>query len=144
MDGIFLRLSACASLLVAAATPGFGAGPRVSKALSDSSEKVYAVVEFAPGLNAADMDRLVVQSGARLLSSPDLLPNDRMAEASPDSLRTLRDVQEVAVIYPASYDLLAGIPVRGCAAAVILSGEAAGKISTTGTAAGLRQPIAVR
>ncbi len=128
MDSIFLRLSVCAGLLVAAATSVFGAGPRVSRALSDSSEKMYAVVEFAPGLNPTDMDRLVVQSGARLLSSPDLLPNDRMVEASPESLRALRDVPEMAVIYPASYDLLAGIPVRGCAAGVILAGEAADDI----------------
>ena len=111
----------------------------MSKALSDSSEKVYAVVEFAPGLNPADMDRLAAQSGARLLSSPDLLPNDRMAEATPDPSRmrcemyrsVARDLS--GVVRPVFRAFRCEVVQR----AVILSDAAADEI-TTGMAAGLR------
>lgn len=90
------------------------AGPRISTALTSSSGKVTAIVKFAPGLPTGEPDRLLQEYGAQVLQNPDLLPDDRLIQTDVDGLAALAALPEALSIYPASMEMIAGVPVLGC------------------------------
>lgn len=96
---------------------------KLSARLSSSAAVQNVVITFPMGVSSADADAALLQSGAERIEHPDLLPNERIARASRAALASLNERQEVTHVYPASDDLAAGTPVRGCAGALVEAGE---------------------
>lgn len=112
------RLGRAVIVMLLAQAPGVsaGEGPRLSRALdaAASSERVYAIVQFDPAIEFGEPDRLLKEAGAELLSNPDLLPRDRLVWASSEVIGALILLPDVRAIYPASMEVIAGVPLRGC------------------------------
>ncbi|MBC7924136.1 MAG: matrixin family metalloprotease, partial [Bryobacteraceae bacterium] len=90
------------------------AAPRISKLLTGIQERSYVVVRFSPGMTETEPDSILLRSKAQLVANPDLLPNERMILAGPSDLLRLAADSSVVAIYPASIELVTGVPVRGC------------------------------
>ncbi len=102
----------------------------------DSSD--YYVVEFHPDVDMNQARGIVLNAGFDLHENPDVGPHrllvsrrgDRARAADP--VRTLAARDEVAYIFPASADLVAGRPVVPCEGAVTSNGGIAQYIATVG------------
>ncbi|MDZ4797781.1 MAG: matrixin family metalloprotease [Bryobacteraceae bacterium] len=99
------------------------AGPRVSTTISEAEGSVVAIVQFDPGIDAGEPDRLLKEAGIRVLQNPDLLPSDRMIETGRDGLATVAGLPGARSVYPASPEMIAGVPVKGCAGSLTMSGD---------------------
>lgn len=83
-----------------------------------STESGHYVVEFHPDTEAGAMREIVTESGLPIQEHPDLARHQLMVVARLEQLLALAEWDEVAYIYPASPDLVAGRPVVGCAGAL--------------------------
>lgn len=75
-----------------------------------SAFESYVIVR----LSDADYRHVVARSGAIEITNPDLRPDEVLVRASEEQLEQLQEEPAVALIYPASEDLVRGIPVHGC------------------------------
>lgn len=102
----------------------------------DSSD--YYVVEFHPDVDMNQARGIVLNSGFDLHENPDvgphrLLISRRSARArAADPVRVMAARDEVAYIFPASQDLVAGRPVAPCDGAMTSNGGIAQYIATVG------------
>jgi len=80
------------------------------------------LVEFYSDVSASDAREIALQTGASIRDNPDLLPHHLLIEGTVDQVRQLADWDEVSYIFPASHDLLRGLPVHGCAGAETTAG----------------------
>ena len=70
----------------------------------------YVVVR----LNDPSYRHVVTRTGAIEIVNPDLRENEILVSVTERQLEKLQDEPAVALIYPASEDLVRGIPVHGC------------------------------
>jgi len=80
----------------------------------EAPETAAVVIEFAAGTEASAIDTLINNAGAVRIQHPDMLTEHRLILVSPAMLSELRGKAEVTRIFPASPELVAGVPVRGC------------------------------
>lgn len=96
------------------------------------------VVEFHPDVNINDARRIVLGSGLVLHENPDiganrLLVQRRARGRLADPLSRLTAQDEVAYVFPASRELVQGLPVIPCGSAVTENGMLAQYIATVGS-----------
>lgn len=92
----------------------------------------YAVVEFYPDVDSGGARSIVLNLGLELVDRPDLVEHQLLVKGRLASLRALANWDEVAYIFPASADLVAGRPVMGCAGAVTSNGTVGAYIALVG------------
>jgi hypothetical protein len=80
------------------------------------------LVEFYSDVPDEEARAIAIQTGASIHNNPDLLPHHLLIEGTVDQVRQLAGWDEVSYIFPASSDLLSGLPVHGCAAALTTDG----------------------
>jgi hypothetical protein len=113
---------------------------KLSPSITDGNASAaggYYLVEFHPDVDPGAARRLVLNAGVELRENPDLLgrhllvhiPNAREARAS---LELLATQDQVAYIFPASADLIAGTPVNVCGGALTVLGPIGQIIATNG------------
>ena len=95
------------------------------------------VVEFHPDVNMNDARAIVLGLGFELHENPDvgakrLLVRRRLRARTGDPLQRLLARDEVAYVFPASQELMQGLPVIPCSSAVTESGMLAQYIATVG------------
>ncbi len=105
---------------------------KISTALLDGGLFSFFLVEFHPDVAPGDAEALVIQNRLILHQRPDLPANQLLVEGSLDSAATLAGWDEVAYIFPASDDLVNGLPVYPCASALTLTGSIGQYIATVG------------
>jgi hypothetical protein len=76
------------------------------------------VVEFYPDVDMTLGRELVGETGMQIQEHPDLVANQLLVLGSTDQIAGLAAWDEVAYVFPASLDLLAGNHVLGCAGAL--------------------------
>lgn len=80
------------------------------------------VVEFHPDVSVRRALALLRAANAHPLRHSGLAPNHFVVAASPAAVGGLTKQDEVAYVFPASQDLVAGMPVIGCAGALTSAG----------------------
>jgi len=108
---------------------------KISPRVDGSSDDF--VVEFHPDVNMNDARALVLGLGFELQENPDigwkrLLVRQRIRARAADPLQRLVARDEVAYVFPASQELVRGLPVIPCSSAVTENGMLAQYIATVG------------
>jgi hypothetical protein len=98
-------------LLMAMVSPA--ATPKVSPA-AISGTSLHLVVLFRPNVDPATAERILSEAELIRLDRPDLLQNQYLIQTTLEAALRLSELDEVAYLYPASEDLVAGMPVNGC------------------------------
>jgi hypothetical protein len=80
------------------------------------------LVEFYSDVPEGEARAIAIQTGAAIHDNPDLLPHHLLIEGTVDQVRQLADWDEVSYIFPASTDLIHGLPVHACAGALTTAG----------------------
>ena len=80
------------------------------------------LVEFYSDVSDGDARTIANDTGALIRDNPDLLPHNLLIEGTVDQVRQLADWDEVSYIFPASMELVHGLPVHGCAGALTTAG----------------------
>jgi hypothetical protein len=94
------------------------------------------IVEFYSDVLEGDARAIAAETGVSILENPDLLPHHLLIEGTVDQVRQLADWDEVSYIFPASPDLVRGVPVYGCAGALTSAGPVAQAVPLVGAWAG--------
>lgn len=94
------------------------------------------IVEFYSDVLEGDARAIAAETGASILDNPALLPHHLLIEGTGDQVRQLADWDEVSYIFPASTDLVRGVPVPGCAGALTSAGPVAQAVPLVGAWAG--------
>lgn len=100
------------------------------------------IVEFYSDVLEVDARAIAAETGASILDNPDLLPHHLLIEGTVDQVRQLADWDEVSYIFPASPELVQGVPVYGCAGALTSAGPVAQAVPVVGGWAGTAQSSA--
>ncbi len=87
-----------------------------------TNEQAAFIVEFHSDMDMEDARQLILDAGLDVLERVALLKNQLLVSGASDIVKSLADWDEVAYIFPASNDLIAGIDVIGCAGALTLEG----------------------
>ncbi len=90
------------------------------------------IVEFYSDVLEGDARAIAAETGASILDNPDLLPHHLLIEGTGDQVRQLADWDEVSYIFPASQDLVQGVPAYGCAGALTSAGPVAQAVPLVG------------
>jgi hypothetical protein len=112
---------------ISPALAGQWAGSRAS-----SSPSPPVVVEFYSDVPAGEAREIAAETGAAIHDNPDLLPHHLLIEGTVGQVWQLADWDEVAYIFPASADLMQGLPVHGCAGALTSAGPVAQGVPLVG------------
>jgi hypothetical protein len=105
---------------------------KVSSELTALEDGAYVVVEFHSDTARDDADSILLAQNLEILDRPDMLPNQRLVRGSANGIRALENWDEVSYIFPASADLISGIPVTACPGALTESGPLGQYIATVG------------
>jgi hypothetical protein len=97
----------------------------------------YYLVEFHPDVDLNFARALILNASVGLREHPDLGPRQLLVQVKNskqglDALVALADRDEVAYVFPASQDLVAGTPVFRCAGALTLNGPLGQYVATVG------------
>jgi hypothetical protein len=93
----------------------------------------YLLVEFYPDVDMNDARALVLRLGIELLENPDLAPGQLMIQVnSLIPLELLAAQDETAYIFPASPELIAGLPSRAYSTPITSTGSMAQYVATNG------------
>jgi hypothetical protein len=117
---------------------GFGlairmdAPSKMSTVLLESGLVSFFVVEFHPDVASGDAEALVLRNHLILHRRPDMPVNQLLVEGSLENVSTLTRWDEIAYVFPASDDLIDGLPVYACASALTLTGSIGQYIATVG------------
>jgi hypothetical protein len=98
------------------------ASDKLSSKLEYRSELV-AVAEFHRDTSPQRMRAIALAAGMAVRENPDLLAHQLLLQGNPNRLWQLADADEVAYVYPASSDLVAGVAVSACAGALTSAGR---------------------
>ncbi len=112
------------------------AGQKISPLIGDEPNDDF-VVEFHPDADMNDARRVVLGVGVELHENPDigahrLLIHRRSRARGADPLARLAAQDEVAYVFPASRELVNGLPVIPCSSAVTDTGMLGQYIATVG------------
>lgn len=88
---------------------------KISPLLSGSRGAGWFLVEFHGDVDSNVARAIVLQEGIRMRENPYLAPNHLLVEGSAADLERLAEWDEVSYIFPASEDLINGVPVFRCA-----------------------------
>ncbi|MEO8131039.1 MAG: matrixin family metalloprotease [Bryobacteraceae bacterium] len=105
---------------------------KISTVLLEGGLVNFFVVEFHPDVAPGDAAALALQNHLILHERTDLPVNQLLVEGSLDSAVNLAEWDEVAYIFPASDDLIEGLPVYPCVSALTASGSIGQYIATVG------------
>jgi hypothetical protein len=96
----------------------------------------YYLVEFHPDVDMNAARSLLLTVGVQIRDNPDLQPHQLMIFVLPlertRKLRIISGFDEVGYIFPASRELVNGIPVRACGGALTANGAIAQSVPTYG------------
>jgi hypothetical protein len=105
----------------------------------DPSDKIsvlttggFNIVEFHRDVDPSDAREIVLTSGIEFRENPDLRPLHLLVHADLAALAALAKRDEVAYIFPASDDLLNGVPTLACFGAMTTNGASVQSIPTFG------------
>lgn len=87
---------------------------KLSAATSLSATSQFLVVLFTPETSDQEIDSKLATGGFRVLERPDLVARQRLVEVTLAQALELSDWPEVLYIFPASEELIAGVPLLGC------------------------------
>jgi Matrixin len=90
------------------------------------------LAEFYSDVLESEARAIAIATGASVHDNPDLLPHQLLIEGTVDQVRQLADWDEVSYIFPASTDLVQGLPVHGCAGALTAAGPVAQAVPLVG------------
>jgi hypothetical protein len=90
------------------------------------------LVEFYSDVAEGEARAIAIETGAVIHDNPDLLPHHLLIEGTVHQIRHLADWDEVSYIFPASTDLIRGLPVHGCAGALTAAGPVAQAVPLVG------------
>jgi hypothetical protein len=90
------------------------------------------LVEFYSDVLEGEARAIAIESGATIHENPDLLPHNLLIEGTGEQVRRLTGWDEVSYIFPASTDLVQGVPVHGCAGALTIAGPVAQAVPLVG------------
>ncbi len=96
--------------------PGEKISPDIRAGLA-SGAAIPLLVEFYPDIDSSQARAVVIGEGAILHENPDLTPNHLLISADARQAWKIASWDEVAYIFPASDELIAGSPVQSCAGA---------------------------
>src|SRR5688572_9827420 len=125
------------ALLAMSYTLSFGAGPvrtgaKLSAAAEAAGGDMHLVVLFRPEVHPADAERVLSSAGVERLERPDLLHNQYLIRGNLAVALKLADADEIAYLYPASEDLVAGVAVHGCGGPLAANAQVANYVATYG------------
>jgi hypothetical protein len=80
------------------------------------------LVEFYSDVREGDARAIANETGVVIHDNPDILPHHLLIEGTVDQVRQMADWDEVSYIFPASWELVRGLPVHGCPGALTTSG----------------------
>src|ERR1700733_7783754 len=90
------------------------------------------LVEFYSDVPQTEARAITLETGVAIHDNPDLLPHHLLIEGTVDQVRRLAAWDEVSYIFPASADLVQGLPTHGCAGALTASGPVAQAVPLVG------------
>lgn len=90
------------------------------------------VVEFHPDVDRGDAEMLVTREGLRLIDNPDLRPDHLLVRGSRRQAEEVAAWDEVAYLFPASWELRQGLPTMPCAGALTAAGPVGQYVLTVG------------
>jgi hypothetical protein len=93
---------------------------------------VSVLVEFYQDVDANDARVIAGEAGLLILENPDLLSNHLLVSGTNTQVLDLAEWDEVAYIFPAAPELIAGTPMRGSAAALTKRGAVAQSVALVG------------
>jgi len=105
--------------------------PLLTRAATGKSRFRF-LVEFHADTQDWEARAIVLREGLRIVENPDLAPHQLLVEAAPASLRRLAEWDEVAYLFPASWELAHGVPVIPCGGAQTEGGSVAQYVATVG------------
>jgi hypothetical protein len=108
------------------------ASSKVSAALLEGGLVNFFVVEFHPDVQSSDAEGIVLQNHLILHLRPDMPANQLLIEGSLDNTAQLAAWDEVAYVFPASDELIDGLPAYPCSSALTLTGSIGQYIATVG------------
>ena len=97
------------------------ADEKVSPELSElpgDADRQSVIVEFYPDVDMSDARAMILEQQMQIQESPDLLEHDLLALGTPDQLAALGLWEEVSYIFPASDELIQGLPLHACSGAL--------------------------
>jgi Predicted Zn-dependent proteases len=106
---------------------------KISPELDGLEDGAFVVVEFHSDTSAADADSILLGQNLEIQERPDMLPNQRLVRGTSVNIRSLENWDEVSYVFPASSDLIAGLPVIACAGALTDFGPLGQYIATVGS-----------
>ena len=109
-----------------------GPGQKLSRLLAARGRRQYFLVEFHPDVHVADATAIIRAEGVTLHDNPDLRPNHLLVRGTPEQAARIAEWDEVAYIFPASWELRQGFPTVPCAGAVTTGGPVGQYITTVG------------
>lgn len=110
----------------------FAPEEKFSRWLSWRGASEYFLVEFHPDVDRGEAESVVTREGATLVANPDLRHDHLLVRASREQAERLAEWDEVAYIFPASWELRQGIPVVACTGALTDAGPVGQYILTVG------------
>lgn len=114
-------------------SPLIHASPHASSAAGARSEQdPFFVVEFYLDVDMGDARSLAIDSGLQVIDNPDLVPNDLLVQGPLENVVELVSWDEVEYVFPASDDLVQGVPVNACAGALTSQGPVSQGVPTVG------------
>jgi hypothetical protein len=111
--------------------PGEKISPDLSGSLA-SGTTLTVVAEFYLDVDPNDARAIVNDVGLLIQEDPDLLSNHLLVSGTAEQVTALAGWDEVAYIFPASADLLAGTPVHACAGAITQQGTVGQSVALVG------------
>ncbi|MGI8742273.1 MAG: matrixin family metalloprotease [Bryobacteraceae bacterium] len=91
--------------------------------LQGGDEVQFVIVEFYPDVDMNDARSIVVDLQLQIQESSDLLDHHLLVSGTSDQIASLGDWDEVSYVFPASDDLVQGVPVHACAGALTDQGS---------------------
>ncbi|MDQ2947173.1 MAG: matrixin family metalloprotease, partial [Acidobacteriota bacterium] len=85
--------------------------------IGDQDEQ-FVLVEFYPDVDMNDARAMILDEQMRLQERPELLEHDLLASGTSDQIKGLALWEEVSYIFPASDELIQGLPLHACAGAL--------------------------
>jgi hypothetical protein len=93
---------------------------------------VTVLAEFYEDTDPNDARAIAQDAGLLILENPDLLSNHLLVSGTAKQVRALAEWDDVAYIFPAAPELIAGIPTRASAAALTKRGAVAQSVALVG------------
>ena len=97
-----------------------------------SSSTIAVITEFYLDVDPNDARAIVNDAGLLVQENPDLQSNHLLVAGTPEQILALAAWDEVAYIFPAASELVAGIPVHPCAGALTNQGTVGQSVALVG------------